>query len=101
MKAVIATLRVRPDKAAEFEASFGRLAAEVKRVETGCLLYQLARSPSEPGLYKVMELYTSAEAMADHMGSEHFRSTIGDVQLWLTAEPAIDVLDAVAGGEAQ
>ena len=55
MIGVVATLKVQPDKTAEFEAVFLDLAAKVKGNEPGCLLYQLTRSKTEAGTYKVLE----------------------------------------------
>ena len=69
MIGVVATLKVQPAKAAEFEKVFLDLAAKVKANEPGCLMYQLTRSKSEEGVYKVLELYASTDALKHHGGS--------------------------------
>ncbi len=96
MIGVVATLRVQPDKAQAFEAGFADLAAKVKANEPGNLLYQLAKSRKEPGVYKVMELYRDQEALTAHGQTEYFKqigaTVIGPA---LAAPPEIEYLDTV------
>ena len=62
---ILATIKVKPGKEAEFETVFRELAGQVKQNEPGCLLYDLFRSKT-PSTYVVMEQYANAEALAAH-----------------------------------
>lgn len=95
MIGVVATLRVREGKEAEFEAVFADLTAKVKANEPGCLLYQLTRSRDEAGAYKVMEMYASPEALKHHGGTDYFRAAGPALGACLAAPPQIEYLDAV------
>jgi len=78
MIGVVATLKVQPDKASEFEAVFLDMAAKVKGNEPGCLLYQLTKSKTEAGIYKVLELYASMDDLASS-----FQTCKLFVDLWM------------------
>jgi len=43
------------------------------RSEAGCLLYDLHRGESDPGLFFFYEIWTSPEAHAAHLETEHVR----------------------------
>lgn len=70
--AVIAKLKVAEGKEAEFEKAMLALAADVRAKEPGNQLYTLCKD--EEGRYVMMELYESAEAIAAHGQSEHFKA---------------------------
>lgn len=95
MIGVIATLRVQAGKAEEFEDVMRELMARVKANEPGCLTYQLTRHRSEPGVYKVLELYANQEAATAHAESAHFRAAGPKLAGLLAAMPEIEYLDAV------
>jgi quinol monooxygenase YgiN len=95
MIGVIATLKIQPGKAAEFESVFREMMAKVKANEGGCLAYQLTRSRSEPDTYKVLELYANSQAHEAHGQSEHFREMAPKLGPFLAAMPEIEVLDAI------
>ena len=95
MIAVIAILRAKPDKAAEFERLFTELAAQVRANESGNLTYQLSRSRTEPNTYKVLEIYRDEEALAAHRASAHFRAAAPGLGGVLDGRPEVELLDAV------
>jgi quinol monooxygenase YgiN len=95
MIGVVATLKVRPDKAADFEKVFLDLQQKVKANEPGCLAYQLTRSRGEPGTYKVLELYASEEALKAHGGSDYFKAAGAAMGPFMAGRPEIEYLDAV------
>jgi quinol monooxygenase YgiN len=95
MIGVVATLYVQPDKTAEFEKVFLDLAAKVKANEPGCLMYQLTKSKSEAGVYKVLELYASADALKHHGGTDYFKAAGAAMGPTMAAAPNIEYLDAV------
>lgn len=95
MIGVVATLYVQPDKTADFEKVFLDLAAKVKANEPGCLTYQLTKSKTEAGVYKVLELYASADALKHHGGTDYFKAAGAAMGPTMAAAPNIEYLDAV------
>lgn len=95
MIGVVATLKVQPDKASEFEKVFLDLAAKVKANEPGCLMYQLTRSRTEAGVYKVLEVYASDEALKAHGGTDYFKAAGAAMGPTMAGRPEIEYLDGV------
>lgn len=96
MIGVVATIRVAAGKDAEFESVFAALSAAVRASEPGNIVYQLTRSRSEPGTYKVLELYADAAALKAHGTSDHFRAAGPGIGACLAGAPEVEYLDAVA-----
>jgi quinol monooxygenase YgiN len=92
---VIATLRIQPDKTGEFEAFFTELAAQVNANEPGCIAYQLTKSRTEPGTYKVLELYKDQDALTHHGGTDYFKAAGPKFGAVLAGRPEIEYLDGV------
>jgi quinol monooxygenase YgiN len=95
MIGVIAVLKVQVEKAEEFEAIFTDLAAQVRANEPGNLVYQLTRSRTEPGAYKVLELYADADALKHHGGTDYFKASGAKMGPCMAGRPEIEYLDAV------
>jgi quinol monooxygenase YgiN len=95
MIGVVATLKVQADKAAEFEAVFLDLAAQVKANEPGCLTYQLTKSRTEAGVYKVLELYADQGALEAHGKTDYFRAAGAKMGPFMADRPNIEYLDSV------
>lgn len=95
MIGVLATLKVQVEKASEFEGIFTALAAQVRANEPGNLMYQLTRSRTEPGTYKVLELYKDAEALTAHGGTDYFKAAGAKMGPCMAGRPEIEYLDAV------
>jgi len=92
---VLATMKVLPDKTQEFEATFTALAKQVRENEPGNLMYQLTRSRTEPGVYKVLELYKDQDSITAHGGSDYFRAAGRQFATQLAGRPEIEYLDSV------
>lgn len=95
MIGVVATLKVQPEKSADFEKVFLDLAAKVKANEPGCLTYQLTKSKTEAGIYKVLELYASTDALKHHGGTDYFKAAGAAMGPFMAGAPHIEYLDAV------
>jgi quinol monooxygenase YgiN len=95
MIGVVAILKVQPDKASDFEKVFLDLAAKVKANESGCLMYQLTKSKTEAGVYKVLELYASTDALKAHGGTDYFKAAGAAMGPFMAGAPVIEYLDAV------
>lgn len=92
---VIAMLPVQEGKTAEFEAFFTELARQVRANEPGNLAYQLTKSRTEPGVYKVLELYKDQDALTHHGGTEHFKAAGPKFAGVLAGRPVIEYLDGI------
>ena len=75
MLGIVATIKVKPGKGAEFEAVAKELVEQVRANEPGCKLYALHRSDT-PDTYVFMERYVDAAATDTHRKSDYFK-TIG------------------------
>ena len=92
---VIATLKIQADKTAEFEAFFGELAKQVRANEPGNLAYQLTKSRTEEGVYKVLEVYQDQDALTLHGGTDYFRAAGPKFAAVLAGRPEVEYLDGV------
>ena len=92
---VIATLKIRDGKAAEFEAFFGELAKQVRANEPGNLAYQLTRSRTDPNTYKVLELYKDQDSLTHHGGTDYFKAAGPKFAAVLGGRPEVEYLDGV------
>jgi quinol monooxygenase YgiN len=71
---IVATIKIKPDTNAAFEAVAREMMAAVRANEPGNKIYQFCRSKTEPTTYVVMEIYADQAALEAHGKSEHFRS---------------------------
>ena len=92
---VIAKIPVQDGKGPEFEAFFTELAKQVRANEPGCLAYQLTKSRTEPGVYKVLELYKDQDALTHHGGTEYFKAAGPKFGAVLAGRPEIEYLDGI------
>jgi quinol monooxygenase YgiN len=96
MIGVVAVLKIKEGSEAQFEAGFKDLAAKVKANEPGNIVYQLTKSRTEPGTYKVLELYANEDALKHHGSTDYFKAAGATVLApVLAGRPEIEYLDAV------
>ena len=95
MIGAIAVLRTKEGTQAEFEAVFAKLAAAVRANEPGNLVYTLTRSRTEPGVYKVLEVYKDEEATAAHRGSAHYKELGAALGPFMSGRAEVEILDAL------
>ena len=95
MIGVVAVIRAKEGREAEFEAVFAEMAAQVKANEPGAHLYQLTRSRTEPRTYKVLEVYADQAALEAHGGSAHYKEGGRKLRDLVDGRPEVEVLDAV------
>ncbi len=95
MIAAIAVLHVKEGMAAEFEATFAKLAAAVRANEPGNRLYQLTRPQEQNAVYKVLEIYDDAAAVQAHRDSAHFKELGAPLGPLLSARTEVERLDVV------
>ena len=94
MIGVIATLKVQDGKGPELEEVFGSLAKMVREKESGCLMYQLTKSRSDPNTYKVLELYADQEALSHHGQTDYFKEHGRRMGPCMAGRPEVELLDA-------
>ena len=95
MIGIIATIKVQEAKAAEFEGIFKDLAEQVRANEPGNLFYQLTKSRTEPGTYKVLELYKDQDALTHHGQTDYFKAGGAKMGPCMAGRPDVELLDAV------
>jgi quinol monooxygenase YgiN len=97
MLAVIAKLTVQEGKEDEFKAAGAEMVAAVKANEAGrTLQYTLAQSQKAANEFYFIELYTDADALADHGKTPHMAAFGGKIGAMLAGRPEITRLDPVA-----
>lgn len=77
------------------KSSWGKHSAKVLAGEPGCLLYRVARSRTEPGVYKLMEVYESQAALDAHPNTQHFAEIRAALAEHLDVAPEVEFLDAL------
>lgn len=78
---IVATLKIKTDKADEFPAQWDELMSHIAANEPGCLHYTLHRNANDPTTFYVTEIYENQAALDAHMGSDAFAAfgaSLGD-----------------------
>ncbi|MBI1211085.1 MAG: antibiotic biosynthesis monooxygenase [Alphaproteobacteria bacterium] len=92
---IVATLKVKTGKETEFETVFRDLQEAVAKNESGCLLYQVFKSRSQPSTYIVMEQYKSQADLDAHRTTPHMAAAGPKLGGVLDGRPSIELLDKV------
>jgi quinol monooxygenase YgiN len=95
MIGVVATMKVKPDQTAAFEAAMLELVTATRANEPGVTVYQFCRSAKEPSTYIVMELYQDQSMLDAHMKSDHFRGAGPKLAPCLADRPQLERYDAI------
>ena len=93
MIAVIAKLNVAAGKEAAFEKAMLNLAAQVRANEPGNQLYTLCKDAD--GNYLMLELYDTAEDLAAHGKTEHFKASGASFKGLMAGAPEIQRLEVI------
>ena len=70
-------------------------ATKVLAGEPGCLLYRVARSRTEAGVFKLMEVYASQAALDAHPNTPYFAEIRAALAAHLGAAPEVEFLDVL------
>ena len=95
MIGVVAVIRAKEGREAEFERVFAEMTAKVKANEPGNQMYQLTRSRTEPRTYKVMEMYVDQAAFEAHGSSDHYKEGGRALRELVEGRPEVELLDTV------
>lgn len=96
MFALIATLRVDPAKAEQFERTFGEFGKKFLDQEAGTLTYCLGKSRADEGSYRAIEVYESEAAFKAHVAGAAFQTFRPILVDLLLEPPSSERLDVVA-----
>jgi quinol monooxygenase YgiN len=94
MIAVIATVKVKEGREAEFESLFAQLKALVTAHETGTVAYDLFLPRNDSGFYKIIEHYLDADHWQSHKEASYTREFVPQLHT-LFAEGSAETLDSV------
>ncbi len=94
MIAVIAHFTIKDGVNAAFEAASLDLVAKVRAHEPDTKLYQMARDPKNPNIYKMLELYTDMAAFELHGSTDYFKAAFPTLSGFMAEPPRLDILDA-------
>jgi quinol monooxygenase YgiN len=94
MIAVIATVKVREGREAEFESLFAQLKALVNQHEPGTVAYDLFLPRNDSGDYKIIEHYLSATHWQCHKEASYTREFVPQLHT-LFAQGSAEILDSV------
>jgi quinol monooxygenase YgiN len=91
----VASIKVEPEKQAEFEALMGDLMKAVHANEPGIPFYQLCRMPSDPRAYRMIEFYDDQAAIDHHMQTEWFQKAAARFGEFFAEPPTLEQLETV------
>jgi quinol monooxygenase YgiN len=83
---VVAEMKAKDGQEEELRKRTAAL-VEPTRKEKGCVRYDLHISDADPGRFLFYEIWTSVQALQDHLKSPHMTAFLGRSDEWL-AEPA-------------
>lgn len=93
MIGVIATLKIKEGKGAEFEAVANQLVEKVNANEEGVVYYDLYKQ--DDTTYVFLEKYKDQVALDVHRKTDYYKSIGAQLGAFVTAAPDIKVLAAV------
>lgn len=77
---VVATVRVHPDRADEYEAACRELMPALQAANPGILFYSTGKCRDAADTYRVIEAYADQGAMDRHTGSEALKAAFARLQ---------------------
>ena len=95
MIAVVATLRAKAGQSDALGSVLAQAAERVRADEPGCSYYQPCQSTDDPNLFKVFEIYDSADAIAAHREAPHFQPLKEAFGTLLAEPPTVERLTLV------
>ncbi len=95
MIALTASLVAMEGKEKELERVIGALSEKVLANESGCVLYQLARSRNDPRAYVLLERYRDEAALSHHSNTDYFKAAIPEMMACLDGPPRIAMFEDV------
>jgi quinol monooxygenase YgiN len=94
MMAIVATIKVKPGMAGEFEAEAKLLVAKVNAGEPGCKLYTLCRSQT-PNTYVMLERYVDQAAIDFHRSTSHYQEAGAKIGKYMDGRVDVQIMTEV------
>lgn len=95
MIALVVKITVKSGYEATFEKRIKEHARLVRANEPGNIFYYLTKKRNEPGVYTVIEMYESEEAVRQHEQTDWFRETDKICMPIMTSPLEIEFLDVI------
>jgi quinol monooxygenase YgiN len=95
MIAVIAHFTVKEGMNAAFEAASLDLVALVHAREPDTKVYQIAKDPKNPAIYKMLELYTDMDAFKLHGSTDYFKAAFPILSGFMAEPVRLDILETL------
>lgn len=95
MLVIVATVRVKPGRAAHYEEVCARYIPQFRAANPGMVFYTLARSRDEADTFRAIEAYVDDAALDRHMASDLLKASIAELR-GCVAEIDIRRHDAIA-----
>jgi quinol monooxygenase YgiN len=76
---VVATVRVHPDKAAEYETACRAIMPPLQAANPGIVFYKAGKCREAANTYRVVEAYEDQAAMDRHVGSERLKASFAQL----------------------
>lgn len=92
---VVATVRLHPGRAADYEAAVARIMPQVRAANPDIVFYHAARCREEPETYRVVEAYADQVAMDRHVASASLQASLSGL-MPMIADISIKLHDVVA-----
>ncbi len=86
MHVVTVLFEVKPDRISDFLAAIVGQAQISLHAEPDCPQFDVCVDPADPGRIFLYEIYTTAEAFALHLETEHFKTFDARVAGWTLAK---------------
>ena len=83
MLALVVEFRIKAMHVAAFEQAILENARISRQTEAGCQQFDVCRSPADPALFFLYELYTDEAAISAHLQSAHFRRLDQTTASWV------------------
>jgi quinol monooxygenase YgiN len=93
--ALVVEMKAKDGRAQDLERVMKALGEKVLANESGCELYQLARSKRDARSYVLLERYADSEALALHSGTDYFKAALPEMMACLDGAPKIAMYDEV------
>jgi quinol monooxygenase YgiN len=91
----VATVRLHPGRAAEYEAAVAEIMPRVRNANPGVVFYHAGKCREEPDTYRVVEAYADQATLDRHAGSADFQESLAGL-MPMVADLDIRIHDVVA-----
>ena len=95
---VVGKLRAKPGKEAELAQMMAELSNLAKAHEPGMLQHAIFRSPTEPGVMTLVEVFRDQAAFEAHTKSNHYPDVLARLGALIDDQPggAVEMLEVLA-----